>query len=164
MNIHIKWILRAISLVILVVPICSGLLIYGGNLSALVMPEKTDFLKDTPQVEWIGYQASTHKLEFKFSNPWKMAIMFNSMSADVYCKDHNVLIGAINLPNPVTVQPKFSQKISLVITFSSTAQSHFINYHFGAGASAELRNMEFTVQGVKLTSNQPMDIGTIIYP
>jgi len=24
--------------------------------------------------------------------------------------------------------------------------------------------MEFTVQGVKLTSNQPMDIGTIIYP
>jgi len=160
---NIKWILLAISLAISFGPICAALVVHQSNLTALVMPENLGFLSETPKVS-VEYQAATQTLNLRVSNPYDTALIFESMEAKIFCSTHNVEVGQISTQNPTTIKANSNAIIGLPITLTSDGQTHFITAHSGTSVNAELRDLELTVQGIKLTSSQPMSIGAITFP
>jgi len=160
---NIKWILVAISLVISFGPICAALVVHQSNLTALVMPENLGFLSETPKIS-VEYQAATLTLNLRVSNPYDTDLTFESMEARIFCSTHDVEVGHISTQNPTTIRANSNAVIGLPITFTSTGQTHFLTAHSGATVNAELRNLELMVQGIKLTSTQPISIGAITFP
>ena len=160
---NIKWILVAISLVISFGPICAALVVHQSNLTALVMPENLEFLSEMPKVS-VEYQAATQTLNLRVSNPYDTALVFESMEAKIFCSTHNVEVGHISTQNPTTIKANSNAIIGLPIILTSAGQTHFLSAHSGTAVNAELRDLELTVQGIKLTSSQPMSIGAIMYP
>ena len=167
-NMNIKWILIAISIAIAVGPIGVGLLMYQNNIAALIMPEEPKFIKEAQEFSNITgdtwhYNPTTHTASFSFPNPFSTTLTFNSISADVYCSEHNILVGHMSFSSPTNIPSKSSGLISLVITFTTQGEAHIIAYH-GGTLNVDIRNMNINIQGITLRSKEPIEIGTISYP
>lgn len=161
---NIKWILLATSIVIIVCPIGGALLAYQGNLQALVLSEEPEFLSQSPDIKYLNYNVngSTINLRFNFYNPYSMDLTIYSIDAEVFCADHNAPLGFINETKSVKAASKSNATVTLALTYGTQALMHFLTNHLGETAlRMELHNLEINVQGIKVRSEQPVDIGTL---
>jgi len=152
---NIRWVLLAISVLIFVGPIGAALVIYRDNLAALVMPETPEFLTAAPEITYVGIDSSNPlSMRFKIENPYKMSLSLNSIGAEVFCSDHNTLLGFANETDSVSIPAKSTAIISLALTFTSQGVTHIQTSHLGTNFYIDLRDLELDVQGIKLHSEE----------
>lgn len=163
----IKTILLLISIVLFVCPIGGALIFYRDNLQALVMPENLEFMTNAPEIEYINYSITYNliTLQFRFKNPYNIALNISSIEGDVYCTEHDFCLGAVHEQDMVVVPSNSTAIITLVLSFNSEAPSHFLTQHFGdTHVKIELRNVKLTVQGVEIHYKKAVSIGNIPIP
>jgi len=164
---NMKWILLAISVVIFVGPIGSALVIHRDNLAALVVPEAPEFMTATPKIEYVGYEIidlSKQLLKFEIVNPYRVKLRLNSISAEVFCSDHDVFLGFANETGSIDIRAKSSAIISLLLTFTSEGQTHILTNHLGKDIYVDLRGLALDIQGIKILYKEDIRVGPISIP
>ena len=166
-RVHTKWILLIISIAIIVCPIGGALLAYRDDLQALVVPETPEFISETPEITYLDQSISANviKLRFKFVNPYSANLTISSIDAEIFCVEHDVILGYANETAPVAIASKANAIITLALNFNTQAETHFLTQHTGETAvNIELRNLEVEVQGVKIRYTQAVGVGSMPIP
>jgi len=167
---NIKWVLLAISVVTFLGPMGAALVIYRDNLATLVVPETPEFMTVAPEIEYVGYQIidplKPPSLKFKIANPYSINLRLNSISAKVFCSDHDTLLGFANETGSINIPAKSPAIISLVLTFTSEGDMHIITNHLGKNDFyVDLRGLALDIQGIKLRYEEQISrVGPIPIP
>lgn len=168
-------ILAAISIIIVVGPIASAIVIYKDNPLALVIPdveELTDKIEDYfPTVEYVGYEIidpeSSFRVMFNITNNSDEDLTFNTINFSAYCSQHDeVLLGyGYGEGFPLTISGLSSGILSLHITFTIQGQTHIETHHRGdTNFHAIVKNVLVVVQGVEVDLGEEIDVGPIEIP
>jgi len=168
-------ILAAISIIIVVGPIFSAVIIYKDNLIALIMPDiegLTDKIGDYfPNVEYVGYEIidpeSSFRVIFNVTNNSDEDFTINTINFSAYCSQHEeVLLGySYGEDFPVTISRGSSGIVSFHVTFTVQSQTHIETLHRGdTDFHATLKNVQVVVQGVEVELGDEIDVGPIEIP
>lgn len=167
--------LAAVSIIIVVGPIVSAVIIYKDNLIELVMPdieELTDKIEDYwPTVEYVGYEIidpeSSFRVTFNVTNNSGDDFTFNTIEFSAYCSKHGeVLLGyGYGEDFPLTIPGQSSRILSFHITFTVEGQTHVEAHHRGdMNFHAILKNVLVVVQGVEVELGDEIDVGPVEIP
>ena len=116
---NIKWILFIVSLLTALGPIVAAVVLHQDNLLELLgdpedlekVQRKFESLSRNPPnvTDWHytasstgSYYEGTFTLEI--DNPSNLDLVINSFEAKIYCHDHNVRLGKVNLINSTTIK------------------------------------------------------------
>lgn len=168
-------ILAAISIIIVVGPIASAVVMYKDNPIALVMPdieELTDKIEDYfPTVEYVGYEIidpeSSFRVMFNVTNNSDEDLTFNTIDFSAYCGQHEeVLLGYGHGEGfPLTISGRSSGELSIHVTYTEEGQTHIETHHRGdTNFHAILKNVLVVVQGVEVELGDEIDFGPIEIP
>lgn len=168
-------ILAAISIIIVVGPIASAVIMYKDNPIELVMPdieEITDKIEDYfPTVEYVGYEIidpeSSFRVKFNVTNNSDEDLTFNTIKFSAYCKQHEeVFLGYGHGEGfPLTIPGRSSGILSLFVTFPMEGQTHIETHHRGdTDFHAILKDVLVVVQGVEVELGDVIDVGPIEIP
>jgi hypothetical protein len=168
-------ILAAISIIIVIGPIASAVIMYKDNLIALVMPDiekLTDYIEDyLPTVEFVGYEIidpeSSFRVMFNVTNNSDEDLTFNALNFSAYCSQHDeALLGCgYGEDFPLTIYGRSSAILSLYVTFTEEGQTHIETHHGGdTNFHAILKDVLVVVQGVKVELGDKIDVGPIEIP
>jgi len=168
-------ILAAISIIIVLGPVVSAVIIYRDNLIELVMPdieELTDKIEDYfPTVEYVGYEIidpeSSFRVIFNVTNNSNEDFTFNTINFSAYCSQHEeVLLGyGYGEDFPLTIPGGSSGILSLHVTFTNEGQTHIETYHRGdTNFHVIVKNVLVVVQGVEVELGDEIDVGPIEIP
>jgi len=168
-------ILAAISIIIVVGPIFSAIVLYKDNLIALVIPD-IEQLKDKiedyfPQVEYVGYEIidpeSSFRVIFNITNNSEEDFTINTINFSAYCSQHQeVFLGyGYGESFPVTISRGSHRIVSFQITFLIQGQTHVETLHRGdTNFHVTLKNVLVVVQGVEVELEDEIDVGPIEIP
>jgi LEA14-like dessication related protein len=175
----IRLALRVLSIVILVVPLVGILFAYSNNISGLVVtPEIKNFMSgDVSESQFQRpvpagqpqYDPATgqYTFSFKFTNPLENTISVDRLSAEVYCKDHNVALGSVSMLQPITIQPGETVIIYASGTWTQQALEHFACYHCGLeddDINVSFKNLNIDLAGIKIHMDILEDAGWVMMP
>jgi hypothetical protein len=167
--------LAAISIIIVVSPIVSAVIIYQDNLIELVMPdieELTDRIEDyLPTVEYVGYEIidpeSSFRVTFNVTNNSDDDFIFNTIEFSAYCSEHEeALLGHGHGEGfPLTIPAGSSGILSLYVTFTMEGQTHVDTHHRGeTNFHVIVKNVTVIAQGVEVELGDEIDVGPIEIP
>jgi len=167
-------ILAAISIMIVVGPLASAVILYRDNVIALIMPDVEDIMEKFeeyfPTVEYADYEIVDPETSFRvllnMTNNSDDTFTFDIMNFSAYCKEHNTFLGYGYGENlPLTIQPKSSDIFKLLITFTQGGQTDVETFHRGeTDFYVILREVTIVVQGITVEVADEMDIGPIEIP
>jgi len=175
----IRLALRVLSIVILVVPLVGILSVYSDNPSGLVFTSEiknfmsgdvseSQFQRPVPAGQPQYDPASgVYTFSFKFTNPLENAISVDRISAEVYCKDHNVELGSVSMPQPITIQPGETVNIDASGTWTQQALEHFAYYHNGPeddDINVSFKDLNVDLAGIKIHMDKLDDAGWVMMP
>jgi hypothetical protein len=175
----IRLALRVLSIVILVVPLAGILSVYSGNLSGLVLTSEiknfmngevseSQFQRPVPAGQ-PQYDSATgvYTFYFKFTNPLENAISVDRITADVYCKDHNVALGSVSMAQPITIQPGETAIIDASGSWTQQALEHFNSCHNGPeddDVNVSFKDLNVDLAGIKIHMEILADAGWVMMP
>lgn len=155
---QIKWVLLTISLILSLGPICGAILVYRGNLLALVTPTDIEFFENfsenLPQIELVDCNLTELTLTVNISNPLETTLHVDSVSAEIFCKTHSVHLGQLHESAPLDILPKTSGLFTLQLELTSAGEEHIQSLHDDGDIEIELRNFELCIQGITVRVNQ----------
>jgi len=173
-HVDIGKILALISIIIVVGPLASAIILYRDNPIALIMPDVEELTENFegyfPTVEYAGYEIVDPETSFRvllnMTNNSDDSFTFNTMNFSAYCKEHNTFLGYGYGENlPPTIPPKSSAIFRLLITFTHEGQTDIETFHRGdTDFYAVLRDVTIVVQGIAVEKGDEMDIGPIEIP
>ena len=168
----IRLLLTLITLAIAVGPLAGVLIVYQNNLLGLIVPPElikimngnffTEKSFQPPKFVGSQYDAAsrTVTLTFNFSSPFNMT--FNSMSANVECAVHEVLLGHAALGKPITVRANETAMVTVTCTWTEDAISHFQSAHAGAKSiDVDLVGLSINVKGINIQMNDRIRIPNV---
>jgi hypothetical protein len=150
-------ILTLISIPIIVGPIVAGVMIYRNNISDLVWPENIAFNQEIPGPQFVDAYvdlfSATVFLVLNVTNPFKITLVLDNVSCDVYCDEHHFLLGHTSIANSSEeIGPDSSALVSLVLKYTPQAEIHMITQHLGeASMYVDLENIALNIQGIEVT-------------
>jgi len=168
-------ILVAISIIIVVGPIFSAVIVYKDNLIALVIPDIEELIDKIgdyfPNVEYVGYEIidpeSSFRVIFNVTNNSDEDFTINTINFSAYCSQHKeVFLGyGYGEGFPVTISGRSNRTVSFQITFPMQGQTHVETLHRGdTNFHATLKNVLVVVQGVEVELGDEIDVGPIEIP
>lgn len=168
-------ILAAISIIIVVGPLASAVILYRDNLIALIMldiEELTEKIEGYfPTVEYVGYEIvdpeSSFRVMFNITNNSDEDFTFNTMEFSAYCSQHEgVLLGyGHGVGFPLTISGRSSEILSIQVTFTEEGQTHIETNHRGdTNFYATVKDVLVVVQGVEVELGDEIDVGPIEIP
>ena len=171
--------LTVLSIAILVGPLAGVVYTYRSNLSGLVItPEiknfasgdvsKTNFQPPVPAgVPQFDPATGVYTFSFKFTNPLEDPISVDRISAEVYCKDHDVALGSVSIAQPMTIQPGETVTINACGTWTQQALNHFKAYHSGPeddDINVSFKDLNVDLAGIKIHMDELEDAGWVMMP
>jgi hypothetical protein len=154
-----------LSTAIIMGPIVGAVYAYSGNLVGLVLPPElkgvasgnystSRFQPSTPENQ-PTYDAATntYTFSFKFINPLENTISLDTLSADVICEEHQVLLGTASLNAPITIAPRETVTINACGCWTQAALNHFKTNHCGPeydDINVAFQNLSMNVAGIKV--------------
>jgi hypothetical protein len=151
----VRIILTLITIITIVGPIAAELVLYRNDLSGLIIPPDVLSLINgnvngtaitgqpitLPQLVNSNYDPTTRTVSFSFNftNPFKLNLTLNSMTANVECAQHNFPLGETVL-------------IPVTGFWTQEAMAHFADAHKGATKiDVNLTGLNVDVSGIRLT-------------
>ena len=171
--------LTILSIAIIVVPIVGVVYTFRGNLAGLVLPPELKSLAsgnysasrfEPPMPEGqLTYDsaAKTFTFSFKFTNPLPNTISVENISADVFCKDHRVLLGNVLINEPMTIAPNEAVTLDASGGWTQAALEHFKAYHNGPeddDINVAFENLNVNMAGVQVHLDKLADAGWVPLP
>jgi hypothetical protein len=171
--------LTILSAAILVVPLAGIVCFYSGNLTGLVYtPElknlvngdisESQFQRPVPAGNPTYDEATgVYTFSFKFTNPLDNEISVSKISADVYCKEHKVALGAVSIDKSITIQPGETVIIDASGTWTTQALAHFATIHTGPDdddINVSFRNLKVDLAGIQIYVAELEDAGWVMMP
>lgn len=142
-----------------------ALVIYRNNLMDLVIQEKTaEFFTEAPEFEYAGYDTAKRVLRFKIGNPYSKDLNFSSISAEVFCSDHDFLLGCANETEPINIPKKSSVTIEIALNFTAEGTTHIATHHLGKDFYVDLQNLAVDIQGIRIKVAELGRLGPISWP
>jgi len=168
-------ILTIITIIIVVGPIVSAVIMYKDNLIALIVPdveELTDKISNYfPTVEYADYEVidakSSFNVKFNVTNNSGEDFTVKAVNCSAYCSEHEgVLLGYGYGERLPLIVPKRSSKIlSLLVTFTNEGKNHVEADHRGdKDFYAVLKNVLVVVQGIEVKLGDNIEVGPIKMP
>jgi hypothetical protein len=171
--------LKVLSIVILAGPLLGVVYVYRDDLSGLVFtPEirnlssgdfsSSQFQRPVPAGE-PQYDPATgqYTFSFRFTNPLENEISVDQISADVYCKDHNVALGSVSIEQPMTIAPGETVIINACGTWTQQALQHFEVDHNGPeddDINVFFKDLNVDLAGIKIHMGELPDAGWVMLP
>jgi hypothetical protein len=171
--------LTVLSIAIIVGPIVGVVYAYRENLEGLVLPSELKSLTSGNYSE-SRFQppmpegqptydpvAKTFTFSFKFTNPLTNTISVENISADVFCKDHRVLLGQVLINKPITIAPAETVTIDASGGWTQAALDHFRDYHCGPeddDINVAFKNLNVNMAGVQVRMDELADAGWVMLP
>jgi hypothetical protein len=168
-----RLLLSLVTIAIIVGPIAGILIMYQNNLLGLFIPPEVNEIADKLnsigpdgfELEPVGSpqydEASrTMTLTFQFKNTSPFDISFNSISGNVECAVHNSFhLGTVTLDEPVSIGVGETKTITVLITWTEAAISHFQTAHAGEETVVvNLVGFTVDVKGIQFQMDQTMEI------
>jgi hypothetical protein len=163
--------LTLVTIAINVIPIAGILLMYQGNLPALVVPpEITDMINDVvisenplESITFVDsqYDAETRTLTLTFdvTNPVDYDLTVNLLSAEVRCAAHDFPMGQLTIADPVTMHAGETARIDVTGTWTEEAVNHLQTDHAGAHTvGIEVVGITINVNGVTVQTDEVVTI------
>jgi len=116
---------------------------------------------ELPKYVGSTYDAASRTVtaNFNFTNPFEADLSVNSVSADVECAAHAFFLGHAELINPVEVREGATATISVVFTWTQTAENHFLNAHPNAESiDIILINLDLDVSGIDIQTPENISL------
>ena len=171
---RVRPLLTLITLAIALGPLAGILIVYQSNLLGLIVPPElmkimngnffTGESMQPPKFVGSKYDVSsrTATLTFNFTNPFKFDLTINSMSANVECAVHGVLLGYTVLDKPITVRASETAVVTVTCTWTEDAIRHFQNFHAGAKSiDVDLVGLTIYVKGIIFQMNDRIRIPNV---
>ena len=163
----VRIILTLITIITIVGPIATELVLYRNDLSGLIIPPDLLSLINgnvngtaitgqpikLPQLVNSDYDPTTRTVSFSFNftNPFKLNLTLNSMTANVECAQHNFALGKMALANPIRLGPDETVLIPVTGSWTEEAMEHFKSEHAGATTiDVYLTELNVDVSGISL--------------
>jgi hypothetical protein len=171
--------LTVLSVIVILGPIIGVVYIYRENLAGLVLPPElkslvsgnyaaSRFQPPMPEGQpTYDPVAKTFTFSFKFTNPLQNTISVESISADVFCKDHDVLLGQVLINEPMTIAPDETVIIGASGGWTQAALDHFKTYHSGPeddDINVAFKNLNVNMADVQVHMDELADAGWVPLP
>ncbi len=174
----VHFLLRILSVVILLGPLVGIVCVYAGNPSGLVLtPElrnlsSSDMSKSaiqlpvpagTPQYD---SGSGVYTFSFSYTNPLENEISVDRISAQVYCIDHGVELGRVSMDHAISIRPGETVTIETRGTWTQQALDHFASFHCGPeddDIHVEFRDLNVKLAGVEINMKH-LDAGWVMMP
>ncbi len=171
--------LTILSVVIIVAPIAATVYLYRSNVTGLVLPpelrqitsgnmQESSFKPPMPAGQ-PQYDAATGiaTFSFNFTNPLENIISVDTISAEVVCKDHGVVLGNVSIGQPMTIAPGETVIINACGVWTETALDHFRAYHSGPwddDINVGFKNLNVKMADVQIHLDELPDAGWVPLP
>lgn len=142
----VRIILTLITIITITAPITAELVLYRNDLTGLIIPPDMLTLINgngtngtgiigqhitLPPLVNTDYDPTTRTFcfSFNFTNPFKLNLTLNSMTANIECTQHNFPLGNISLANPIRLGPDETILIPVTGSWTEEAMEHFKDEH-----------------------------------
>ncbi|MFA7398358.1 MAG: hypothetical protein WC046_07735 [Candidatus Bathyarchaeia archaeon] len=171
--------LRILTVAILVVPLLGVACLYSDNLTGLIItPEIKNLVSgDISSSEFkLPVPAGTptydpssgiYTFYFKVTNPLDNQITVSEITAETYCKNHNVALGTVSMSEPLTIEPGETIIVQASGTWTQQALEHFIVHHNGPeddDINISFVNLNINLAGVSIHMALLDDAGWVMMP
>ena len=142
-------------------PIAGVVLLNYNDLSQIIIPtEVEEIVSNTigteESIELPQYVSSSHDQSsriahviFRFTNPLEFDLTLNTVSAKIFCLDHNVALGHAALDDAILIEKEETQEIVVNFIWTITAENHFLSQHVDESAvDVKLVDIELDVSGI----------------
>jgi hypothetical protein len=170
----VRLVLTVITIAITVVPIVGMLLTYQNNLLGMFVPPEIKDVADKfsgggggsegPELQPVGppqYDPAlrTIRQSIQFKNTLPLDITLKSITGDVECVEHSFHLGTASLKEPVSIPVGETRTLTLLITWTDQAITHFGTAQPQGHASEEtvevvLANVSVDISGIQLQLDQ----------
>lgn len=163
----LKTVLRLLTVITIIAPFSSALIIYRDNLLTLLIPEiNLDFFR-LPALEYVNYThdqfMKTIRIMINLTNPYNISLEVNSFSGRVFCHEHKVFLGDISLIGaPIIVPPNTSAILALNFNYTDDGRRHFLVYHNSTNLIYVNLDFSINIQGIFFYGNYtigPISLG-----
>ena len=152
-------------------PVAGVAIVYQNDPVEMVVPPEVEEVVTSvfePQrvIELPKYVGSTYdaasrtaSATFSFSNTLKFDLSINSVSANVECATHVITLGHAELREPVKVSEGATGTITVIFTWTQTAEDHFITTHTNAKSiDINLVNLGLDVSGIEIETPERISL------
>ncbi len=152
-------------------PVTGVVVTYYSNPVEMIMPPEVEEIVTTAvdtdeAIEMPQYVGSTYDIElrtvtatFSFKNPFRFDLSINSVSADVECAAHGDFLGRAAISNPVEAKAGLTVMITVVFTWTQTAESHFLTAHSNQDSiDIKLVNLNLDVSGIVVETPESISL------
>lgn len=170
-------VLALINIAAIVAPLAAAVVVYSGNLPALVIPpEANQLIEETaelgsqiqlPQLVNYTYDQTARKVTviFNFTNPLNLNVTVNALAANVVCNEHNFNLGHLGIANPVELNKDTPAYITAVFSWTTDAENHFLTNHASEDSvSISLEDIVVDISGITVEAPSRYNIGNIPLP
>jgi hypothetical protein len=156
----LKWVLRILTAVTVIGPLCLAFTIYHDDLSALIMPRVDAVgiaIWEMPDISHVKYNVTSSKtllITFNFTNPYDSVLTINGFMGRTFCYEHKVFLGNFSLvEKPVSIQSRKSVRLTLLFNYTDDGRKHIKDFHNGEEYIYVDLEFKADVQGVNLHGN-----------
>ena len=152
-------------------PLAGVAIVYRDNPVEMIIPPEveevlTSTINTNKPVELPKYVSSAYDIAtktvtatFSFTNPFKVDLKVNSLSADVECANHVFALGHAELDNPVQINEGATAMISVVFIWTQEGENHFVTAHAEAASiDVNLINLGVDVSGITIETPETMRV------
>jgi hypothetical protein len=166
----VRLVLTVITIAIAVVPIVGMLLTYQNNLLGMFVPPEINDIADKfsgggggsegPELQPVGppqYDPTSRTItqSIQFKNTLPLDITLKSITGDVECVEHGFHLGTASLKEPVSIPVGETRTLTLLITWTDQAITHFGAEHAGEeNVDVVLMNVSVDMSGIQIQLDQ----------
>ena len=152
-------------------PVTVVVVMHQDNLVELIIPpEAEEIMADTlsigpsitmPELIDSDYDEETRTAwaTFSFTNPLDIELTVNSLSAEVQCAQHEFTLGFAYLRETVKLEPGIVASITIIFTWTETAENHFKTEHADATSiNVNLININIDISGITIETPESINL------
>jgi LEA14-like dessication related protein len=156
-------------------PITAVVMMHQSNLVEIIVPpEMKEIVTNTfsigssfslPQLIDSEYNGADRTViaNFSFANPFDFELRVNSLSADVQCSEHSLMLGSAGLEEAVQLNPDQTTIITVVFSWPEAAETHFKTEHAETNnISIDLVNIAIDVSGINIETPEHVNLNVPI--
>lgn len=167
-------VLTITTILVVVVPIASVIVINMDNLMEVIIPPEIqnllenleDFMETLQTIELVNaiYNQNTHTLTLIFSliNHVDVDLQVNMMEADVVCAQHDYPLGNASLINPVELEAGEKTYLTVIFQCTAEAEQHITENHSGENTiDVDLVNFTVDINGITIQTSQRISLTNV---
>jgi hypothetical protein len=152
-------------------PVTAVAIVYSNNLVEMVIPPQVEQIVNNtintgesvepPQYISSTFDPSTKTItaSFSFTNPFNLNMRIKSVSADVKCATHELMLGNASLVTPVQLNARSTAVINIIFIWTQEAEDHFTTMHSEeTNIDIKLVNLGVDVSGITVQVPQSIDL------